>query len=328
MTTTTRTKRPAKKAAPKRAKSTSKRKGGSSVDPRLKARRVEVARVEGRRRLRTLVALVIITIAAIGALALIDSSAFDVDRVLVQGVVESDPATVVALTGIEVGDPLLELDLDAAARQVEAMPWVASAVAHRQLNGDVRIEVVERQAIAALEVEGSDLFVLIDASGRQLAGIEARPPSFVPIEGVAASGVLAQPAPAAARSAVRVIEALPARLVQSVVSVRVEAGSVAAPAAVADPNAVGANRPAAEGEPQVLVLLLTDGGRVVLGDDSSLDEKMLSLETMLTRVDTRCMEMLDLRVPSAPALTRRSVEGSLAVNDLATCSSTSTSSEG
>ncbi len=325
MTTTTRTKRPAKKAA---SKSASAKKAPAKVDPRLKARRVQVARVEGRRRLRTLIALVVITVAAVGALALMDSTAFDVDRVVVQGVVESDPATVVAMTGIEVGEPLLDVDLDAAARSVETMPWVASAVATRRWNGDVRIEVVERQAIAALEVEGSDLFVLIDASGRQLAGVETRPSHFVPIEGVVASGFLAQPAPAAARSAVRVIDALPPSLVPHVLSVRVEAGSVDAPAAFVEPNAPDVAPEATVGEPLVLVLALADGGRVVLGDDSSLPEKMVSFETMLTRVDTRCLEVLDLRVPSAPALTRRSVEGSLVVGDLATCSTTSTSSEG
>ncbi len=310
-------KSPAKTSAAKKpANKKAAAKKTASVDPRLKARRVETARVEGRRRLRTLVALIIITVLAIGSLALIDSSAFDVDRVVVNGVVETDPATVVATTEIALGDPLLEVDLNRAARQVETLPWVASAVAERRWNGDIRIEVVEREAVAALEVENTDLFVLIDASGRQLEGVEVRPSHFVPIEGVAASGILAQPAPASARSAVRVVGALPPSLKPQVVSVRVEAANVATP-----------DQPTIE--PQILVLTLADGGgQVILGDDSSLAEKMLGLETMLTRVDLRCLDTIDLRVPTAPALTRRSVEGSLLVNDLTTCSSVSPSTEG
>ena len=54
-----------------------------------------------------------------------------------------------------------------------------------------------------------------------------------------------------------------------------------------------------------LVLDLAAGGRVRLGDPGDLDDKLVSLETMLARVDLRCLAELDLGVPSAPALSRR-----------------------
>lgn len=302
MTTPTRPRTAPKKRAGTTGSATKSKK--AEVDPRLKARRVEVARDEGRRRLRTLLGLVVITILAIGSLALIDSSAFDVDRVVVNGVVQTDPATVVAVTGIVPGDPLLEVDLGLAARQVETLPWVASAVVERKWNGDVRVEVVERTPVAALPMAGASEFVLIDASGRQLAVVDGVPSNFLPIEGIVASGILGEPAPSLARSAVRVVDGLESGLRPQVGGVRIEADAASAA--------------------QIIVIDLVERGTVILGDDSSLDAKLLSLETMLARADLRCLDTIDLRVPTAPALTRISIEGQRVVADLATCSSTST----
>ena len=48
----------------------------------------------------------------------------------------------------------------------------------------------------------------------------------------------------------------------------------------------------------------TVGGRARFGDGTDLDGKLQALETMLARVDLRCIDTIDVRVPSAPALTR------------------------
>jgi hypothetical protein len=53
-----------------------------------------------------------------------------------------------------------------------------------------------------------------------------------------------------------------------------------------------------------LALDLADGGRVELGDDRQLDLKVEAFRTVVARVDLRCLDTIDLRVPTHPVVTR------------------------
>ena len=53
-------------------------------------------------------------------------------------------------------------------------------------------------------------------------------------------------------------------------------------------------------------LLLTGGGRANLGDSSELGPKLQAFETVMARVDLGCLDTVDVRVPSAPVVTRTS----------------------
>ena len=53
-----------------------------------------------------------------------------------------------------------------------------------------------------------------------------------------------------------------------------------------------------------LVARLVDGGEVRLGDASRLAAKLRSLETVLTQVDLTCLAVVDVRAPGSPVLTR------------------------
>jgi hypothetical protein len=53
-------------------------------------------------------------------------------------------AHLVALSGIDLGTPLLLLDLDGVAQNVRRHPWVKHATVHRVLPGEVVIDVVEQ----------------------------------------------------------------------------------------------------------------------------------------------------------------------------------------
>lgn len=72
-------------------------------------------------------------------------------------------ATVLAATGLQRGDAILFVDLDALRARVEAIGWIASATIERRLPGTIRIEVVERRPFARWQVEGKT--ALIDRSG-------------------------------------------------------------------------------------------------------------------------------------------------------------------
>ncbi|MEM9131050.1 MAG: FtsQ-type POTRA domain-containing protein [Actinomycetota bacterium] len=255
---------PAAKAAPRR------------LDPRLQARRRSVARSQGRRRLGIVAALTAVATLALIAIGLDNSRLFDVDEVVVTGADRADARHIVAASGVDPGQPLSSVDPAATAMAVEAVPWVASATVTRTWRGVIQIEVVERQEAAVIETDGR--FVLVDLSGRQLEVVADRPAGFLTIDGVQATGVPGDVIEPVAVSAVAVAVGLSPDMIPQ--TERVE---------VAD---------------EQVFLQLTIGGRANLGDDRDLDAKMVALETVLSRVDLTCLDLIDVRVADAPTVRR------------------------
>jgi cell division protein FtsQ len=247
------------------------------VDPRIRARRIEVRRQQGRRRLRVLTALVVAAAVIALAVAAAFSGLFEVDEVVVDGAQRADPDQIVAASGIERGEALLTLRPGRTAARVAGVPWVAEAEVGRSLTGRVTITVRERQAVAAVPARGG-AWVLVDAEGRQLAAVPRPGPGELVLFGTEASGVPGEPVGAGAQSVLRLLDALTP-------AVREATGGVGL-------------------DDEDLVLDLNGGGRVRLGDAAGLEAKLVALETMLDRVDLRCLDELNLVVPSAPALTR------------------------
>lgn len=141
------------------------------LDPRLRARRREIQRDEGRRRLRRLQA--VLGLAGLGAavwgLAL--SPLADVDRVQVHGAMRTGARVVEDATGIHRGEAMVTLDLGEAADAVEALPWVATAKLSRHWPGRVVVTVDERPAVAVVAARNGSR-VVVDRTGRQLASVE------------------------------------------------------------------------------------------------------------------------------------------------------------
>ena len=266
----------------------------SAVDPRINARRIEVKRTAGRRRLRTLGLLVAVTLATIGAIALVNSSWLDVDDFAVVGAEKTTEQQVEETSGIELQTPLLDVDLALAEQQIETLPWVLTASVDRRWTGTIVVEITEREPVAAVAADGGS-FVLVDASGRQLALLDSRPAGYLPIAGIVASGVEGQPAPPDTQAVLRLMGELTPQLEAEVDQILADQGT--------------------------LYLDLRSGGRALVGDDTALDQKVLSLETILQRVDLRCLWEIDVRVPSAPAVTRIDAAGNprATLTDLADC---------
>jgi cell division protein FtsQ len=248
-----------------------------SVDPRIRARRIQVRRQQGRRRLRVLVGLVVLAAVAGLVVAAAFSALFDVDSIEVTGAERTSTDEVVAASGIEPGEPLVLVDTGAAAERIGRLPWVASASVRRSVTGTVTVEVSERTPVAVLPASDGG-WMAVDGDGRQLVAVPPPGPDELLVVGVEASGVAGEPVGVGAQSVLRLLEAL-------------------TPAVRAEISGLGIDG-------SELVLDLLRGGRVRLGEPADLDEKLVSLETMLARVDLRCLAELDLGVPSAPALTR------------------------
>ena len=263
------------------------------VEPKIAARRLAVARDEGRRRLKVLAALCLITLSALAGIVVVNSPLLDVDEIVVVGATNTTQADIATASGIPLGHPLLDVDVTGALERIGQLPWVESAELTRSATGTVTVTVTERVAVAAVPAAGG--FALIDADARQLAIVGAAPPGFLPVTGITADGVPGQPAPPETHSILRLFSQLTPEIAGHLTSVT-----------WAD---------------DALTVSLALGGSALLGDDTALQAKLVSLETVLARVDLRCLAVIDVRVPSAPAVTRMNANGDprATVVDLAEC---------
>jgi cell division protein FtsQ len=253
------------------------------IDPRIRARRIAVQRDEGRKRLRRLGLGTAVAAVGAGLWGLALTPALDVDHVVVTGASHSGSDSIVAATGIERGDPLLTAHLGRAAHRVAALPWVQSVDVRRGWPGTVHIDVVERAVAAAVPAKGG-AWILLDESGRQLA-VGANP----------GAGVLhVEVAPVAPRLGSTVAPGADASL-QFAASV---------PATLRD--RLLSLRPAPGGQVEGRVIL-RDGGKatILLGRPTQTAAKWLALLSVLGDTDPARLDRIDVRVPSAPALTRR-----------------------
>lgn len=248
------------------------------MDPRIRRRRVEVRRRQGRRRLRIVLAFVgLLTLTGMVWLAL-HSPLLDVDAISIAGGERTNPAAIWRASGIRSGAPMIDVDVAAAARAVEALPWVAEAVVRRQWPDEVSIIVTERTAVAAFRPQTGAPWALVDRSGRVLDQVSDLPAGMVAVEGVTAAAAPGTVVPDG-QDALAVATSLSGELAARVAAVRVLAG----------------------GE---LELQLHAGGVVRLGAAADLQTKLSAAETMLASVDSRDLAVLDVRLPSSPVLTR------------------------
>jgi cell division protein FtsQ len=173
---------------------------------------------------------------------------------------------------------MTDVDLPAARRGIDQLPWIDDVTVARAWPGTIRIRVTERVPVSAVEA-GQGGWLLVDREGRLLERVDARPPEVVALEDVAKAGEVGEVLPAADADALLVARSVPPSLIGRVVAVA----------------------PAAEGG---IELRLDDGARVLLGAPTPLEAKMLAVATVLGQVDGHCMATLDVRVPGNPVLTR------------------------
>jgi len=245
------------------------------VDPRIRARRIEVRRSAGRRRLQRLVeAGAVLAVGLVFAGALF-TPLLDVDEVRVTGTDHLAPEAIRTAARIAPGTPLVRVDLAEVGRRVADLPWVEEVTVHRRLGGEVELAVTERTPVAAAATGASA--VLLDADGRVLGPVTEAPDTQV----VELLGLSAVPEPGGfvdeeALVALTVAERLAALAPGAVVSIEI-----------------------AE-----LQAALAQGGAVRFGDARQLDAKLRSLQTVLDQVDLTCLAVIDLQLPGSPVLTR------------------------
>lgn len=249
------------------------------MDPRVRARRIEVARRTGRRRFRRALVLALVVSALGAAVAITRSSLLDVDTIEVRGADRTGDDAVRQVAGIDRGRAMTSVDLDRAADRVEALPWIDSTSVRRRWPGAIQVEVTERRAVArAGDGPGA---VLVDAEARILGAVGAGD-ADLPLAGPDPVEGLGSLLPPVRRPVVALLATLPD-------SLRAEV---------------------AEGttETSGLGLVLHDGITVHLGDATRLRAKSDAVAVLLAEADRPTIATIDVAVPGAPALTRRPTE--------------------
>lgn len=241
--------------------------------PRIRDRRVAVARDLGRRRRRRLNAVLGVLCAVVWTMVGLRSPLLDVDRVQVSGAERTPRDAVTAALGAGRGTPLLDVDPGAATERIEALPWVAEARVQRLWPGTVRIVVEERHPVAV--TSHPDGWATLDARGRVLAVGPARPPGLVALAG-GHDGAPGTVVGTEARALLRAVGELPGE-------VRAALATLAA-----GPGGMTAD--------------MVAGPCLVLGDASGLEAKVRAAQAVQAHADLD-RGRIDVRVPSAPALT-------------------------
>jgi len=251
--------------------------GAASIDPRLRARRIAVRRDESRRRLRRATGLGVAAVVVLAAVAITRSPVLDVDRVEVRGATHTSIDDIRRATGIKPHAPMTDIDLDAARGGVLALPWVHTVSITRSWPASVEVEVTERTAVAVVSA-GSAGFALVDADGRVLELHAEPPPGYMLLANVPIPGAPASMVDPSASDALVVARVMPDSLRPKVSTVVAEADGV--------------------------VLRLVAGGVIRLGPATDLGPKLRAADTVLNEVDTTDLCAVDVRVASAPSLTR------------------------
>ena len=247
-----------------------------AVDPRLRARRLAVAREAGRRRLHRLVALG----SALGLLLVVAgvtrSPLLAVHSVDIAGAQHTSDNAISAAIGEIHGKPIYSVDTGAIARRLDALPWIASASVSRGWPQTIKVHIIERTALAA--VVGTDgTYRLVDAQGRILEALSVLPPDMVEVVGPQPAGTPGTTMNAAAAGALAVAAALPPSLAGKVTQVEWTA----------------------DGQVR---LGLSPQGRVLFGPPTAIAEKLLALDTMVRAVSAQEVGEIDVRAPDAPVL--------------------------
>ncbi len=91
-----------------------------------------------------------------------------VRSVTLDGRAETAQREVARMLGINLGTPMLYVDVDEARARLEALPWVKSAEVRRVWPDRISVHIVERRPVALWQNEGD--VVVVDADGQPIAG--------------------------------------------------------------------------------------------------------------------------------------------------------------
>jgi cell division protein FtsQ len=103
---------------------------------------------------------------------------FTVQRVTFSGHLETSPGDVIDAMGVEIGAPILTVDLREARARIESLDWVDRATVVRALPGTIHVEIAEREPFAVWQSQG--VLHVISADGSVIGSADAEAFSHLP----------------------------------------------------------------------------------------------------------------------------------------------------
>jgi cell division septal protein FtsQ len=249
----------------------------TGIDPRISARRTEVTRQQGRRRLRIVGALAAVVVLLFGLWSLLHSSLFSARVVTVVGATHETTAQIDAATGLDHHPPLLDFNSGAAVRRLEQLPWVRTASVTSHWPDGVSVVVAE-QVPGLVMSTPSGRWAELSKSGRVLAVVAARPPGLIEMTGPGAPGAPGSTVGEADQLGLRVAATLPMSFRAQVTEVTVESGGW-------------------------VQLAMTTPILVDLGNDTQLTDKYEDVSAYLAHATLHDGDVIDVSVPGAPTVT-------------------------
>jgi cell division protein FtsQ len=150
----------------------------------------------------------VLIVAAVVALYSPSICLFDLRAVFVEGAVRLTPGDIVAAAGFRTGDNLLRLPLDAARERIRSLPWVAEARLSRRLPHTVRIDVVERVALAVYRTADAARWDVLASGGVVTEQVEDPPSDVLRLRGIPLASIEGLPAGALVEPGIVLLEAL------------------------------------------------------------------------------------------------------------------------
>jgi cell division protein FtsQ len=95
------------------------------------------------------------------------SAGYALSTLEVEGRKETPKDDIMFALGAMKGDPILDIDLEAARQRIVDLPWVTSAVVERRLPGTLRVTLTEAEPLALWQKKGD--FYLVSDTGDVLA---------------------------------------------------------------------------------------------------------------------------------------------------------------
>jgi hypothetical protein len=277
------------------------------IDPRIRQRRIEVRREEGRRRLRFLCTLLAVALLAATGIGITHSWLLAVHHVEVTGASHISRAEVIAAAGVRDGDLMIDIHPGRLAARLDGLPWVASAAVSRHWPTTVQIRITERVPVALIPSQPGQVAV-VDGTGRVVA------------VGPAPGGPPALPAAAGAGAATgqrlpTIVGLDPAGGPGSSLADdgRLQ-GALALIAALATNGTpslrdrISTVSVAPDGQ---LSATLAPAITLRLGPSEQLEAKLLALGALVQQVGLKGVTSIDVRVPDSPVLTRAGRAGTV-----------------
>jgi cell division septal protein FtsQ len=247
------------------------------MDPRISARRTEVSRQLGRRRLRLAGIVATVAVLVFGVWCLLHSSMFSARAVSVVGETHETAAQVEAAAGLAGHPALLDINAGAADKGIERLPWVRSATVAVHWPDGVRVVVSERVATLVMAATAGT-WAELDTDGRVLADVATRPPGLIEVTGPQPPGAPGTALGAADQLGLRIAATLPPSFRAQVTEVK----------------AVSAD---------FVQLAMTTPILVDIGDATQLHAKYEDVSAALAGATLHDGDIIDVSVPGAMTVT-------------------------